>query len=182
MLLEEKKVIVLAEDLYEDMELWYPLLRLREAGANVVVAGPEAGKEYKSKHGYPVTADVAADSVNPAEVSALIIPGGYAPDRIRRYSSMLNLVKGVHECAGIIAFICHAGWVPISAGILKGRKVTSFFAIRDDMVNAGAQWMDEEVVCDGNLISSRTPADLPAFCRAIVDALLRQTNTTKKGF
>jgi protease I len=169
--LQDKKIIILAEDLYEDMELWYPLLRLREAGAEVAVAGPEAGTEYKSKHGYPVTADVSAADVNPAKVSALIIPGGYAPDRIRRHPAMLDLVKAVHKHAGIVAFICHAGWVPVSAGILKGRKVTSFASIRDDMINAGAQWTDEEVVRDGNLISSRTPDDLPAFCRAIIEAL-----------
>jgi protease I len=171
MKLTGKKVIVLAEDLYEDLELWYPLLRLREAGAEVLVAGPDAGAVYKSKHGYPVTADVAAADADPAEIDALIIPGGYAPDRIRRQPAMLDLVKAVHERGGVVAFICHAGWVPVSAGILKGRRVTSFSAIRDDMINAGAQWTDEEVVRDGNLISSRTPDDLPAFCRAIIDVL-----------
>lgn len=166
-----KRVVVLAEDLYEDLELWYPLLRLREAGAAVSVVGPKANAEYKAKHGYPVRTDATPADVDVSEISALVVPGGYAPDRMRRHDAMVKLVRDVHDNGGIVAFICHGGWVPVSAGILKGRQATSFFAIKDDMVNAGAEWIDQECVRDGNLISSRTPDDLPAFCSAIIAAL-----------
>ncbi len=169
--MEEKHIVVLVEDHYEDLELWYPLLRMREAGARVSVVGLTAGETYHSKHDYPVTADAAADGVLPDDIDAVIIPGGYAPDRIRRHQAMLDLVQGVFERGGVVAFICHAGWVPISAGIVEGKTVTSYFAIKDDLTNAGANWVDQEVVQDGNLISSRTPDDLPAFCRAIISAL-----------
>ena len=166
-----KHIVILAEDQYEDQELWYPLLRFQEAGATVTVIGPEAGKEYTSKHGYPVTAGATPCDADPEHIDALIVPGGYAPDRIRRHEDMVQLVKKTHDRGGIIAFICHGGWVPISAGILRGRKATSFSAIKDDMVNAGADWHDKPVIRDGNLISSRTPADLPVFCKTIMDAL-----------
>ena len=169
--LEGKRVAVLAENYYQEMELWYPLLRMREAGADVVVVGAEGTKEYHSKFGYPVNVDVDAGAVSAEEIDAVIIPGGYAPDYMRRHQSMLALVRGVSDRGGVVAFICHAGWVPISAGILKGKRATSVSAIKDDMVNAGAIWEDQEVVQDGNLISSRTPSDLPAFCRAIIAAL-----------
>lgn len=165
--LKGKRIAVLAEDYYQELELWYPLLRMREAGAEVVVVGPEE-TEYHSKLGYPVTADVAAYAVSADEFDAVIVPGGYAPDRMRRCQSMLDLVRGVFERGGVVAAICHAGWVPISANIAEGKRVTSFFAIKDDWVNAGAEWVDQEVVQDGNLITSRTPADLPAFCRTII--------------
>jgi protease I len=168
--LEGKRIAVLAEDHYQEMELWYPLLRVREAGAEVSVVGPEK-KEYGSKLGYPVTADVAASEAAAEDFDAVIIPGGYAPDRMRRDQALLDLVRDVFSRGGIVAFICHAGWVPISAGIVEGKRVTSFSAIKDDLVNAGADWVDEEVVQDGNLISSRTPADLPAFCRTIIASL-----------
>ena len=171
MQLEEKQVAILAEDLYEDLELWYPLLRMREAGAEVIVVGAEEGKEYTSKHGYPVVADKAASDVDAKTIDALVVPGGYAPDRMRRHLEMVGLVKDVFEKGGVVAFICHGGWVPISAQILKGKKATSFYAIKDDMINAGADWEDSEMVRDGNLISSRTPQDLPAFSNAIIEAL-----------
>jgi protease I len=171
MKLEGKRVAILAENNYQELELWYPLFRMREAGAQVTVVGTSAGQVYKSKLGYPVKADVAADTVAAGYFDAVIIPGGYAPDYMRRHQSMLDLVKDVFERDGIVAFICHAGWVPISAGIVKGKKVTSVSAIKDDLINAGAQWVDEEVVRDGTLISSRMPDDLPAFCRTIIDAL-----------
>ncbi|MDR5682706.1 MAG: type 1 glutamine amidotransferase domain-containing protein [Armatimonadota bacterium] len=167
------RVAVLVEDLYEDLELWYPVLRLREAGAEVKVVGPRAGETYKSKHGYPARADVGMDETQAASFDAVVIPGGYAPDRMRRHASMLDLVRSIHEAGKPVAFICHAGWVPISAGIVRGRTVTSVSAIRDDLVNAGANWVDREVVVDGNLVTSRTPADLPAFCRALVELLAR---------
>jgi len=169
--LKDTRVAVLAEEIYEDLELWYPVLRLREAGAEVKIIGPKAGEVYKSKHGYPAKADLSMDDVNAADFDALVIPGGYAPDRMRRHPAMLNLVRAMHEARKPIAFICHAGWVPISAGIVRGRTVTSVSAIKDDLVNAGAKWVDQEVVVDGNLITSRTPPDLPAFCRELVKML-----------
>ena len=169
--LEGKRIAMLAEDHYEDLELWYPLIRMKEAGAAVDVVGMPGVEAYESKHGYPAKVDVAVDEISPSDFDAVIIPGGYAPDRIRRHGPLLDLVRGVFEKGGLVAFICHAGWVPISAGVVEGKRVTSFFAIKDDLVNAGAEWIDAEVVQDGNLISSRTPADLPAFCRTIIASL-----------
>ena len=166
-----KRVAILAEDHYEDLELWYPLLRLREAGAMVVVIGMKGVEAYHSKHGYPVKPDVAAEETLATDLDAIVVPGGYAPDYIRRHPAMLALVKGVYDKGGVVAFICHAGWVPISAGIVADKKVTSVSSIKDDLVNAGAHWVDQEVVQDGNLISSRGISDLPAFCRAIIGAL-----------
>ena len=166
-----KRGAILAEDVYEDMELWYPKIRLTEAGAEVKVVGPKVGATYASKHGVPVTADVAADAVSADDFDAVVIPGGYSPDRMRRHASMVKLVRDMNEQGKVIAFICHGGWLPISAGILEGRRATSFFSIKHDMVNAGVDWEDGEVLVDGNLISSRTPDDLPAFMRAILAAL-----------
>ena len=166
-----KKIAILVEDVYEDLELWYPVLRMQEAGAEVVIVGSGSKDTYESKHGYPAKAHLAADAAVPEDYAAVIVPGGYAPDKMRRYPAMLHLVRTVFERGGIVAMICHAGWVPISAGIIKGRRVTSTPAIKDDLVNAGATWVDQEVVVDGNLISSRKPDDLPAFCRAIIEAM-----------
>lgn len=171
MTLEGKRIAILAEDHYEDLELWYPLIRMKEAGAEVDIVGMPGAEVYHSKHDYPAKVDVAVDEVAPDDFDAVIIPGGYAPDRMRRHQPLLEFVRGIFENGGTVAFICHAGWVPISAGIVEDRKVTSFFAIKDDLINAGADWMDAEVVQDGNLISSRTPADLPAFCRTIISNL-----------
>jgi protease I len=171
--LDGKRVAVLVEDLYEDLELWYPALRMREAGAAVSIVGPEAGKTYESKHGYPATADAAAGKVSADEFDAVVIPGGYAPDRMRRHEAMVGLVRAMSEKGKVVAAICHAGWMLASARVVEGRRMTSFFAIRDDVVNAGAQWEDAEVVVDGNLVTSRTPDDLPAFCRAIIESLSR---------
>ena len=171
MSLEGKSVAVLVEDIYEDLELWYPVYRLREAGAEVVLVGPESGKTYTSKHGYPAPADRAAGDVSAAEYDAVIIPGGYAPDRMRRHPAMVKLVADAVRDDKTVAAICHGGWMLCSADALRGRRVTSFVAIRDDMVHAGAEWVDEQVVCDGNLITSRTPADLPAFLRSILASL-----------
>lgn len=171
--LKGTRIAVLAEEIYEDLELWYPVLRLREAGAEVKIVGPRAGEVYKSKHGYPAKADVGMDEADPADFAAIVIPGGYAPDRMRRHPAMLNFVRAMHEAGKPVAFICHAGWVPISAGIVRGRTVTSVSAIKDDLINAGAHWVDEEVVIDGNLVTSRTPPDLPAFCRELIKLLSR---------
>ena len=169
--LENKRIAVLAEDHYEDLELLYPRLRMIEAGAQVNVIGMPGVDTYHSKHGYPVEVDLTAQAAYGNQYDAVIIPGGYAPDRIRRHQAMLDLVRAVFEAGGVVAMICHAGWVPISAGIVSGKRLTSTPAIKDDLINAGATWVDQEVVIDGNLISSRHPGDLPAFCRAIIDAL-----------
>ena len=168
---EHKNVLVLAADLFEDMELLYPVYRLREEGVDVTIAGlttdPVTGKKG---HG-PVEVDTTVDDVGVESFDALVIPGGFAPDKLRRSKAVLSLVEGFNAATKPIAFICHAGWVPISAGIVKGRRATSVDAIRDDMVNAGADWVDEAVVVDGNLISSRTPADLGPFMKALLAAL-----------
>lgn len=178
MLLKGKSVAVLVEDVYEDLELWYPVYRLREEGADVKLVGPEARKIYSSKHGYPAKADVAAGEVSAAEFAAVIIPGGYAPDRMRRHPEMVALVAGAARQGKTVAAICHGGWMLCSANVLRGRRVTSFFAIRDDLVHAGAAWEDDQVVCDGNLITSRTPDDLPAFMRSVIEALVRSSAAT----
>ncbi|MEX0763292.1 MAG: type 1 glutamine amidotransferase domain-containing protein [Dehalococcoidia bacterium] len=168
--LRGKRVAVLAEDIYENLELWYPYMRAKEAGAEVKIVGPKK-TTYKSKEGFPAEADMAAGEARVEDFDAVVIPGGYAPDKMRRDKALIDFVRGMHDAGKPVAFICHAGWVPISAGIVNGRTVTSVAAIKDDLVNAGANWVDEEVVVDGNLISSRTPADLPAFGRALVEAL-----------
>ena len=171
MTLEGKRVAVLAENSYQELELWYPLLRLREAGAEALVVGTGSADTYTSKLGYPVQVDVEADQVSAADLDAVVVPGGYAPDLMRRYPAMVDLVREAFEQGKIVAAICHAGWMLVSAGVLPGRKATCFFSIKDDMINAGATYVDAEVVRDGNLITSRVPSDLPAFCRAIVAAL-----------
>jgi protease I len=169
--LKGKRVVILAEDNYQELELWYPFLRMREAGAEVLIIGMPGVENYQSKLGYPVKVDAIAESISADEVDAVIIPGGYAPDRMRRHQAMLELVRDVFDRGGIVAAICHAAWVPISAGIMKGKRATCFSAIKDDVINAGATYVDEEVVQDGNLITSRVPSDLPAFCRTIIAAL-----------
>jgi protease I len=166
-----KNVAVLVEDLYEDLELWYPVYRLREAGARVLVVGPEGGKTYTSKHGYPAPADKSVAEVRADQLDAVIIPGGYAPDRLRRHPAMVALVREAALKNKVVAAICHAGWMLASAEVIQGKNVTGFFAIKDDLRHAGALYQDAEVVVDGNLITSRQPGDLPAFCRAIIAAL-----------
>jgi protease I len=169
--LADRKVLLLAADDFEDMELLYPLYRLREEDVSVTVAGldeyPVTGKKG---HG-PVDVDATVDEVSAADYDALVIPGGYAPDKLRRSQAVLDLVRAFDADGKPIAFICHAGWVPISARILKGRRATSVGAIRDDMVNAGTDWVDEATVVDGNLISARTPADLGPWMKALLRAL-----------
>jgi protease I len=168
--LKGKKVLILADDLYEDMELWYPKIRLTEAGAKVVVAGVKK-TTYKGKHGYPVDADGAISNYKPKDFDCVVVPGGYAPDRLRRSEAVLDFVKKMNDGGKVVAAICHAAWVPISAGIVKGKTMTCFSAIKDDLVNAGAKFADKAVVVDGNIVSSRTPDDLPDFCRAIIALL-----------
>jgi len=167
---DPRRVLILVEQAYEDLELWYPKIRLQEEGMRVVVAGPERIR-YDGKYGYPCTPDITLDQARADDFDALVIPGGWAPDRLRRLPPVLELVRAFDRATKPIAMICHAGWVPISARILSGRQVTGVSAIRDDLENAGARFLDRSVVVDGHLISSRTPADLPDFCRALVAAL-----------
>jgi protease I len=169
--LKGKRVAVLAENMYQELELWYPLLRLREAGAETFVVGTGSADTYMSKHGYPVQVDMVAEQVSAGDVDAVVVPGGYAPDLMRRYPAMVRLVHEAFEQGKVVAAICHAGWMLASADVLKGKEATCFFAIKDDLVNAGATYVDAEVVRDGNLITSRMPSDLPAFCRTIIQAL-----------
>jgi len=166
-----KKVFILVETIYNDLEFWYPYYRLKEAGAEVIVVGPMGGMVYNGKAGLPVKADAGMADVTAADCDGLIIPGGYAPDHMRRHPQMVQLVRDCVESGEIVAAICHAGWMLASADVLHGRTVTSFFAIRDDLVHAGATFVDQEVVVDGNIITSRTPDDLPPFMRAIISAL-----------
>jgi protease I len=163
-----RRIAVLAENDYEDLEIWYPLLRLKEAGADVSVIGTGSAPTYNSKHGYPIKVDATADQVDAAEFDGVVVPGGWAPDRLRRYPGVLKLVRDADHQGKAVGAICHAGWVLCSAGIVKGRTVTSVPAIKDDLINAGANWVDREVVRDGRLVTSRTPSDLPAFCRELI--------------
>jgi len=166
-----KKMIILVEDMYNEFEFWYPYYRLKEAGVEVVVAG-SGGSDYTSKAGLSAKANADAKDLNTADFDGIVIPGGYAPDIMRRHASMVTLVKDSFDAGKIVAAICHAGWMLASAKILANRRVTSFFAIKDDLIHAGADWVDEEVVVDKNLITSRTPDDLPAFMKAVVGMLL----------
>ena len=172
MSLQGKRILFFAGPLYEDLELWYPKIRLEEEGATTVVAGI-GEKTYQGKRGYPVTVDSHVDQINSGDFDALVIPGGFAPDQLRRFDKVLQLTRQIYQSGKPVAFICHAGWVPISAKILNGKRATSVRAIKDDMENAGVLWEDAAVVVDDNLISSRTPADLPQFCRALLQALER---------
>ena len=172
--LQGKRIAILAADLYQELEVWYPLLRFREEGAETVAVAAEAGKTYASKKGYPVVADQSIATVRARDFDAVVIPGGWAPDSLRQDERMLNFVREMDKAGKIVAAICHAGWVLCSADVLRGRKVTCYKAIKDDMVHAGAQYVDEAVVVDGNFITSRMPTDLPAFCRGISKALKTQ--------
>jgi protease I len=169
--LKGKKIVILVETFYNEFEFWYPYYRLKEAGAQVTVVGSGSAETYKSKAGLPVTVDTTAEKVTVADFDGVVIPGGYAPDHMRRYPAMVGLVKGFAEAGKMVAAICHAGWMLVSADIIRGRSVTSYFSIKDDLVNAGGNWADKEVVVDGSLVTSRTPDDLPAFMRAVIGVL-----------
>ncbi len=170
MVLKEKRVAILVEKMYEDLELWYPKIRLEEAGAHVTLVGMEK-TTYPSKHGYPATVEMTVNEAELQDWEALIIPGGYAPDRLRRYPDIIRFVREQYHQGTLVATICHGPWVLISAQIVAGKKMTCFFAIKDDVINAGAHYVDAPVVVDDNLITSRHPFDLPHFCRAIIQYL-----------
>ena len=166
-----KRVAVLVEKFYEDLELWYPVYRLREAGCDVKIVGPKAGETYASKHGYPAKADTAAADVSASDFDAVIIPGGYSPDHMRRCKPMVDLVTESARQGKVLAAICHGPWMLCSARCIQGKKVTGFMSVRDDLENAGGKWVDEACARDGNVITSRTPDDLPAFMQGIFAAL-----------
>src|SRR5436190_1857699 len=168
MKIQDAQVVVLAENQYQELELWYPLLRLREAGANVFTVGPSAEQLYGSKLGYPVRAELAINEVKPEQLDAVVVPGGFAPENFRRTPAIIDLIRKVHEQGSLVAAICHAGWVLASAGIAKGKRLTCVPIIKDDVIHAGGNYVDEPVVRDGNLITSRLPGDLHLFCKEII--------------
>jgi protease I len=170
-MLKGRKVLVLAADLFEDMELLYPVYRLREEEVEVTIAGLSSDPVTGKKGHGPVEVDTTVDDLRAGDFDALVIPGGFAPDKLRRSKKVLELVREFDGSMKPVAFICHAGWVPISAGIVKGRRATSVDAIRDDMVNAGVDWVDEACVVDGNLVSARTPADLGPWMQTLLRML-----------
>jgi protease I len=163
-----KRVAILVEDLYQVLEVWYPWLRLREDGIDVKLVGTGTKESYGSKEGYPAKVDLSIDQVKVKDFDAVIVPGGWAPDILRRYEAVVQFVKEMHDAQKVVASICHGGWVLVSAGILKGHTATCFFAIKDDVKAAGAKYVDEEVVVDKNLITSRKPEDLTAFTVEII--------------
>lgn len=171
MRLKDKKVIALVDTDFDDLEHWYPVLRLQEEGTQVDLAGPEANKTYAGKAGVPATSDFAFGDVNAADYDGIIIPGGWAPDKLRRYPEVIQLVQDMDKAKKPIGQICHAGWVLVSANILQGKKVTSTPGIKDDLTNAGATWVNEPVVVDGHIVSSRRPPDLPPYMKAYTDKL-----------
>jgi protease I len=166
--LSEARLLMFVDDVYEDLELWYPRLRLIEAGVHVTVAGPRAETRYQGKHGYPCISDTAIEAMDADDFHGVVVPGGFMPDKLRRDSKVLSLVRQFAADGKLVAAICHGGWIPISAGVYRGVRVTGSPGIKDDLVNAGAIWEDASVVVDRHFISSRKPDDLPDFCRAIL--------------
>ncbi|MDY7010577.1 MAG: type 1 glutamine amidotransferase domain-containing protein [Planctomycetota bacterium] len=169
--LQGKKIAIMLDQAYQELEVWYPYYRFTEAGAGVVLVGPKAGVTYPSKLGYPCISDAAAGNVSGEDFDAVIVPGGWSPDFMRRDESMIRFIRQCAEAKIVLAAICHGGWMLCCTDALEGRRATSFIAIRHDMINAGADWVDEECVVDGNVITARTPGDLPAFCKAIIKAI-----------
>ena len=173
--LKGKRLLLFVENVYEYLELWYPKLRMQEAGAEVVIAGPEAGKTYQGKHGYPCLSDVSFLHVSAEAFDGVIIPGGFMPDKLRREPKVLQLVRDFAQAGKLVAAICHGGWIPISAKVYKGVCVTGSLGIKDDLENAGAIWKDASVIIDKHFVSSRKPDDLPDFCLGIIEVLLSPT-------
>lgn len=171
MTLEGKRVACLVGDDYEDLEVWYPVLRLIEEGARVDLIGLEGGVACRGKHGYPLKSDLCITEVKSGDYDALIVPGGWMPDKLRRYEPVLQFCREFDQAGKVIATICHGPWILISAKVVRGKTMTSTPGIKDDVENAGATWVDQEAVRDGNLISARRPPDLPAFCRLIIEAM-----------
>jgi protease I len=169
--MKTKKIAVMVDQMYQTLEVWYPYYRLKEQGCEVHFIAAEANKTYPSKEGYPCLSHFAVADVNPDDYDCIVIPGGFAPDFMRRSDEMIKFANRMVDAGKIIAAICHGGWLLCSTNIYKGKKATCFIAIRDDIKNAGADYVDEQCVVDGNLITSRKPDDLPAFCKAIIDAL-----------
>ncbi len=168
-----KRILIFVGDIYEDLELWYPKLRLIEAGADVIVAGPMTGETYAGKNGYPCVSDAAIVEMNADAFDGLVVSGGFMPDKLRRDEKVKQLVRDFAQAGKLVAAICHGGWIPISAGVYKGVRVTGSPGIKDDLVNAGAIWEDAAVVVDRHFVSSRKPDDLPDFCRGILEVLSR---------
>ena len=169
--LADARILMFVGEDYEDLEVWYPKLRLMEAGAHVTVAGPKAETVYKGKHGYPCKSDAAIIDMECDDFHGIVIPGGFMPDKLRREEKVKRLVREFAECEKVVAAICHGGWIPISAGVYRGVRVTGSLGIKDDLVNAGAKWEDAPVVVDRHFVSSRKPDDLPDFCRAIIEVM-----------
>lgn len=169
--LKGKRIAIMLDQGYQELEVWYPYYRLTEAGADVTLVADEAGKTYPSKLGYPCVSTAAAEDVAGKDFAAVVVPGGWCPDFMRRSETMVRFIQQCAEANILLAAICHGGWMLCCTDALKGRRATSFFAIKYDMINAGADWVDEECVVDGNVITARKPDDLPAFCKAILDAL-----------
>ncbi len=165
------KIALMVDQMYQVTEIWYPYYRLKEAGFEVNLVAAEADKEYHSKEGYPCISDVAAANANADDYDCMIVPGGFAPDFMRRSADVIKFAKDMVNARKIIAAICHGPWLLCSTNALRGKKATCFMAIKDDIINAGAQYIDAECVVDGNLITSRKPDDLPAFCSAVLNAL-----------
>jgi protease I len=168
-----KRILSFVGEIYEDLELWYPKLRMIEAGAAVVIAGPEANQQYLGKNGYPCQSDASIKSVNAADFDGLLVPGGFMPDKLRRDPQVLQIVRDFDQAGKLIAAICHGGWIPISAGVYRGVQVTGSPGIKDDLINAGAIWKDAAVVVDRHFVSSRKPDDLPDFCREMIRVLVQ---------
>lgn len=171
MSLAGKRVACLIGDDYEDLEVWYPVLRLQEEGAQVDLIGLEPGAACAGKHGYPARSDKGIADAKAADYDALIVPGGWMPDKLRRYQNILEFCQAFDREGKVIATICHGPWILISAKIVRGRTMTSTPGIRDDVENAGCNWVDRPAVRDGNLISARRPPDLPAWCKEIIAAM-----------
>lgn len=171
MRLQGKKVAFLIDEGFEDLEFWVTVMRLREEGAKVTIVDPEGRKEYRGKNGLSATADVCIKNVNASEFDVVVVPGGWAPDKMRRHETVKSFVKDMCNAGKIVGLICHAGLVGISAGIVKGRRATGSLGIKDDLVNAGAIWVDEAAFRDGNLVWGRVVADIPDFCRELVSAI-----------